>query len=56
MDPKEFQSIEYKVDGRVAHVTLNRPQRFNAIDVHMPGELKRSIELANFDENVKVSV
>jgi 1,4-dihydroxy-2-naphthoyl-CoA synthase len=56
MNPEEFQSVEYQVVNKVANVTLNRPERFNAIDMHMPGELERSIELANYDENVKVCV
>ncbi|ELT89301.1 hypothetical protein CAPTEDRAFT_127607 [Capitella teleta] len=54
MNSEDFQSVEYEVVGKVARVTLNRPEHFNAIDLHMPGELERSIELANFDDNVKV--
>ncbi len=30
-DPKEFTAIEYAVDNRVAYITLNRPDRLNAV-------------------------
>lgn len=53
-DPDEFQSVVYKVEDRVAHITLNRPERFNAIDLFMPWEIEKSVELANLDDSVKV--
>lgn len=53
-NPDEFVSVHYQVKDRVAHITLNRPERFNAIDLHMPLELEKCVEIANFDDNVKV--
>ena len=50
----EYNSILYEVRDRVAHITLNRPHRFNAIDLYMPFELERAVEAANFDKHVKV--
>lgn len=49
-----FKSIDYRVDDRVAHIKLNRPERFNAIDEHMPGEIQSAVQKANNDESVKV--
>lgn len=49
-----YESIQYKVEGRVAHIMLNRPHRFNAIDAYMPFELERAVEAANLDDVVKV--
>jgi len=50
----EYQSILYRVEERVAHITLNRPHRYNAIDLYIPFELERAVEAANLDDNVKV--
>jgi len=52
----KFSTLKYAVDGRIARVTLNRPQRLNAIDRKMPGEIRRAIESANADDAVHVVV
>jgi len=51
-----MHSVTYEVDGRVATITLNRPDRLNAVDEHMPGEIRRSVEAANEDDSVHVIV
>lgn len=51
-----FKSIAYAVEGRVATVTLNRPERLNAIDDQMPGEIAEAVALANKDKGVHVIV
>eukprot|EP01099_Mayorella_cantabrigiensis_P003346 TRINITY_DN2584_c0_g1_i1.p1 TRINITY_DN2584_c0_g1~~TRINITY_DN2584_c0_g1_i1.p1 ORF type:complete len:286 (-),score=74.79 TRINITY_DN2584_c0_g1_i1:572-1396(-) len=48
--------VEYSVKGRVAFVTLNRPERFNAINAETPRLLREAIERANQDQNVSVIV
>jgi enoyl-CoA hydratase len=52
----EFKSILYAVHGRQARITLNRPERMNAIDRNMPGELARAVAMANEDNAVHVIV
>ena len=52
----EFTEILYEVEGRVATVTLNRPERFNAITTEMPGEIAAAVALANEDNRVHVIV
>jgi enoyl-CoA hydratase len=52
----EWKSIDYQVEGRVATITLNRPSRLNAIDQHMPGEIRRAVETAQDDRDVHVIV
>ncbi|MFO7548918.1 MAG: crotonase/enoyl-CoA hydratase family protein [Acidimicrobiia bacterium] len=52
----EFHSIRYEVEDRVATITLDRPQRLNAIDAHMPGEIRRAVEAAQEDRGVHVVV
>ncbi|MFA0812218.1 crotonase/enoyl-CoA hydratase family protein [Microbulbifer epialgicus] len=51
-----FSSILYEVDDRVATITLNRPERLNAINTRLPGELRDAIELADADPDVHVVV
>ena len=55
-DADKFQSLKYSVKERVAHIMLDRPARMNAIDMYMPGELVKAVELANLDDSVKVSI
>ncbi|MEQ8348388.1 MAG: crotonase/enoyl-CoA hydratase family protein [Sneathiellaceae bacterium] len=52
----DFHSLAYAVDDRIATITLNRPERLNAIDDHMPGEIRRAVALANDDDAVHVIV
>ena len=39
-----FKSIKYETEGRIATITLNRPERLNAIDMYMPSEIRRAVE------------
>ena len=41
-------------DGRVARITLNRPERGNGITLEMPRELAACVERANLDPEVHV--
>lgn len=52
----EFRSIRYEVADRVATITLNRPERLNAIDEHMPREIRQAVERAEEDDRVHVVV
>lgn len=51
-----FETVLYAVEDRVATITLNRPERLNAIDGRMPGELRRAVERADADADVHVIV
>jgi enoyl-CoA hydratase len=51
-----FNSIDFRVEGRRALITLNRPERMNAIDRHMPGEIAQAVALANEDNTVHVII
>jgi enoyl-CoA hydratase len=48
--------VLYERDGRIARVTLNRPEAMNAIDLELPGELEAAVERANADPQVHVIV
>jgi enoyl-CoA hydratase len=51
-----YTTLKYDRQGRVARITLNRPERLNAIDEAMPGEIRRAVEAANADDGVHVIV
>ncbi len=51
---KDFKSIRYFTEDRVAHIELNRPDRLNAIDKYMPFEIQKAIQRANFDDEIHV--
>ena len=46
--------MTYGRDGRIARVTLNRPDRGNGITLEMPRELAECVERANLDPEVHV--
>lgn len=49
-------SVLYSVEGRVATLTLNRPERLNAIDDRMPADIEAAVARANADDAVHVIV
>ena len=51
-----YASIAYRTDGRIARITLDRPERLNAIDDHMPREIRLAVDEANADPAVHVIV
>jgi enoyl-CoA hydratase len=54
--PADFETILYAVDGPVATITLNRPERLNTIVPPMPDEVEAAVGLAIADGAVKVIV
>jgi enoyl-CoA hydratase len=54
-----MNTLVYAKDARnprIATITLNRPERLNAISWEMPGEIRRAVETANDDDEVHVIV
>ena len=49
-----LSTMTYAVTGRIARITLNRPERGNGITFDMPRELAACIEQANLDPAVHV--
>src|ERR671916_2293408 len=47
-----METLTYAVEGRVARITLNRPERGNGITLAMPRELAECVEEANLDPAV----
>jgi enoyl-CoA hydratase len=50
----EHTTMTYERDGRIARVTLDRPERGNGITAAMPRELAACVEQANLDPEVHV--
>lgn len=48
--------IQYETKERVAYITLNRPEKRNALNYEVVTELKSAFEQAEADENCKVVV
>src|ERR671910_3733468 len=48
----ELETLTYEVTGRIARITLNRPERGNGITLEMPRELAACVERANLDPEV----
>ena len=42
----KFENLLYEVNERIATITLNRPERLNAINYTLPRELRR-VEVAS---------
>jgi enoyl-CoA hydratase len=51
-----FETLIYSVDGAVATITLNRPERLNTIVPPMPEELEQAVQRATRENEVKVIV
>ncbi len=50
----ELTTMTYEADGRIARITLDRPERGNGITLEMPRELAACVERANLDPQVHV--
>ncbi len=51
-----LSALKIEVEGRIATITLNRPERLNAINEAMPGEIRQAVDAANADDRVHVIV
>ena len=51
-----FQEVIYSVEQGVAVVTLNRPDRLNAMTLIMAGEIRAAMQQASDDDEVRVIV
>ena len=52
----EYETVRYEIDGRVATVTLNRPEKLNAISRRLQEELVAALREAEADPGVHVAI
>ena len=53
---EEHDTVLYQVDGGIARITLNRPEKRNALNEALVAELKTHLRLADEDAAVRVVV
>jgi len=51
-----LQTLTYSTEGRIARITLNRPERLNAIVPAMPREIRIAVDRANADDDIHVII
>lgn len=51
-----YETLTYGREGRVVTITLNRPERLNAINEAMPGEIRQAVREAEADDKAHVIV
>lgn len=51
-----MSKVLFEADGRIARITLNRPDVLNAIDNEVPGLLSEAVARANADPEIHVIV
>ena len=51
-----MKKILYKKDGRIGRITLNRPEKLNAIDDDIPNLLQDAIIKAENDPDINVII
>jgi 2-(1,2-epoxy-1,2-dihydrophenyl)acetyl-CoA isomerase len=56
MDTTKFENIVLTKEANVAKITLNRPERLNAINRAMEDELAKALSYVNGDDDLKVLV
>lgn len=49
-------TVQYETEDRIATLTLDRPDRYNAIDDAMPGDLREAVERADTDPDIHAIV
>ncbi|MFN2517216.1 MAG: enoyl-CoA hydratase-related protein, partial [Pyrinomonadaceae bacterium] len=53
---EESKTVLYQVDGTVARIALNRPEKRNALNDALVAGLKNALGQANDDDAVRVAV
>ena len=52
----DLETVGYETDGRVAVITLRRPEAMNAFNVRMRADLARAQQAAEGDDNIRIVV
>ena len=52
----EYQAINYEVEDNILTITLNRPEKLNALNGTMSSEILNALDRADCDDNVKAII
>ena len=55
-ETKEFETIIYEKKGKVASITLNRPEKHNALSYQLLDDLDAALDYAEEDETTNVLI
>ena len=55
-DPATLETVDYNVNGPIATITLNRPEKLNAFNTALRRELRVAVEAAADDETIRVVI
>ncbi|MBW2141106.1 MAG: enoyl-CoA hydratase/isomerase family protein [Deltaproteobacteria bacterium] len=53
---KEFETIIYEKTGKIASLTLNRPEKHNALSYQMLDDIEAALDYAEADEGTNVLI
>jgi E-phenylitaconyl-CoA hydratase len=56
MPDPDFTRIRYEIDGPIARITIDRPERMNAIDSHTTLEMGRAFDDFRTNDNLRVAI
>lgn len=56
MNFDEYKALKVERRGRVAYVTMNRPEKYNAVDARMHRELAEIFDDLNLDDSIDMAV
>ncbi len=51
-----YETLDYRVEGRLAYITLNRPESLNAMNERMEMELKAALDQFDLEEEAWVAI
>ena len=51
-----MKKVIFEKDGRIGRITLNRPEKLNAIDDDVPGQLQDAVHEAENDTDIHVII
>lgn len=52
----EYETVLYEKDGHIAHITLNRPERLNAVSPELVRDWEAAMHEAEEDDDIKVII
>ena len=52
----DFQCLNYRVEGGICYLTLNRPEKLNALSPLLMAELREALEVIEVDPDIRVVI
>ena len=52
----DFQCLTYEISGSICYLTLNRPEKLNALSPLLMAELREALEVIEVDPDIRVVI